>query len=169
MTTASGDGTCVHPTSAFHFAAARRSNSAFSTSYRCVSDSMVSRTRVRSARNAGSSSCDEVFLERQGWFSEFYAESRHWPDVPATFKSWPEYEDKAASLRVWSPSIIHGLLQTEAYARALISVQPAITQETISARLASRMERRGRGVDSVRHVAEVVDRNPSGMSSVGSA
>jgi transcriptional regulator with XRE-family HTH domain len=88
--------------------------------------------------------CDEVFAERRGWFSEFYSESRHWPEVPASFKSWPEYEDKAASLRVWSPSIIHGLLQTEAYACELISVQPAITQETVSARLVSRMERQER-------------------------
>ncbi|HEY1666470.1 MAG TPA: helix-turn-helix transcriptional regulator, partial [Trebonia sp.] len=39
--------------------------------------------------------CDRVFPERKGWFSEFYAESQHWPEVPATFKSWPEYEDKA--------------------------------------------------------------------------
>jgi transcriptional regulator with XRE-family HTH domain len=91
--------------------------------------------------------CDEVFVERRGWFSEFYSESRHWPEVPASFKSWPEYEDKAASLRVWSPSIIHGLLQTEAYACALISVQPAITQETVGARLVSRMERQKRVID----------------------
>jgi transcriptional regulator with XRE-family HTH domain len=91
--------------------------------------------------------CDVVFAERRGWFSEFYSESRHWPEVPASFKSWPEYEDKAASLRVWSPSIIHGLLQTEAYACALISVQPAITQETVSARLVSRMERQKRVID----------------------
>jgi len=88
--------------------------------------------------------CDAVFTERRGWFTEFYDESRHWPEVPATFKSWPEYEDKAASLRVWSPSIIHGLLQTEDYARALISVQPQITQETATTRLASRMERQKR-------------------------
>jgi hypothetical protein len=64
--------------------------------------------------------------------------------VPASFKSWPEYEDKAANLRDWSPSIVTGLLQTEAYMRALISVQPHITQETVSARLASRMERQKR-------------------------
>ena len=88
--------------------------------------------------------CDEVFPERQGWFSEFYAESRDWPEVPASFKSWPEYEDKAANLRDWSPSIVTGLLQTEGYARALISVQPHITQETISARLANRMQRQER-------------------------
>ena len=62
--------------------------------------------------------CDAVFPERQRWFAEFYDESRHWPEVTATFKSWPEYEDKAASLRDWSPSIVTGLLQTEDCARA---------------------------------------------------
>jgi transcriptional regulator with XRE-family HTH domain len=88
--------------------------------------------------------CDEVFTERRGWFSEFYGESRHWPEVPASFKSWPEYEDKAVDLRDWSPSIVTGLLQTESYARALISVQPHIAQETVSARLANRMQRQER-------------------------
>jgi transcriptional regulator with XRE-family HTH domain len=88
--------------------------------------------------------CDAVFPERRGWFTEFYDESRHWPEVPATFKSWPEYEDKAASLRDWSPSIVTGLLQTEGYARALISVQPHITQETANTRLANRMQRQQR-------------------------
>jgi transcriptional regulator with XRE-family HTH domain len=88
--------------------------------------------------------CDAVFPERQGWFSEFYDESRHWPEVPASFKSWPEYEDKASNLRDWSPSIVTGLLQTEAYARALISVQPDITQETVSARVAGRVDRQKR-------------------------
>jgi transcriptional regulator with XRE-family HTH domain len=88
--------------------------------------------------------CDEVFPERRGWFSEFYAESRHWPEVPASFKSWPEYEDKAVSLRDWSPSIVTGLLQTEGYARTLISVQPHVTQELIGVRLANRMQRQKR-------------------------
>ena len=88
--------------------------------------------------------CDAVFPERRGWFTEYYEESRHWSEVPASFKSWPEYEDKAASLRDWSPSIMTGLLQTEEYARALLSVQPQISQETVAARLASRMERQKR-------------------------
>jgi transcriptional regulator with XRE-family HTH domain len=91
--------------------------------------------------------CDAVFPGRRGWFSEFYDESRQWPEVPASFKSWPEYEDKAASLRVWSPSIIHGLLQTADYARALIAVQPHITAETAAGRLESRMERQQRVMD----------------------
>jgi Domain of unknown function (DUF5753)/Helix-turn-helix domain len=103
--------------------------------------------------------CDAVFPERRGWFTEFYGESRQWPEVPASFKSWPEYEDKAESLRVWSPSIVHGLLQTEAYARALIAAQPHMTQETASARLVSRMERQQRvmGRDSPPSAWFVID------------
>lgn len=88
--------------------------------------------------------CDAVFPERHGWFSEFYDESRHWPEVPASFKSWPEYEDKAAHLLDWSPSIVTGLLQTEDYARALIIVQPHINADTVTARLAARMQRQDR-------------------------
>ena len=103
--------------------------------------------------------CDAAFPERRGWFTEFYDESRDWPEVPATFKSWPEYEDKAASLRVWSPSIIHGLLQTPAYARALIAVQPHITAQTAEERLASRMQRQQRviGRDSPPAVWFIID------------
>jgi transcriptional regulator with XRE-family HTH domain len=103
--------------------------------------------------------CDAAFPERRGWFSEFYDESRHWPEVPASFKSWPEYEDKAANLRDWSPSIVTGLLQTEAYARALISTLPDITAETVSARVAGRMERQKRviGRDSPPSARFIID------------
>jgi transcriptional regulator with XRE-family HTH domain len=88
--------------------------------------------------------CDAAFPERRGWFSDWYDESRTWAEVPPGFRSWAEVEEKAASLRVWSPGIVHGLLQTEDYARALISVQPPVTAEIARARLASRMERQRR-------------------------
>ena len=88
--------------------------------------------------------CDAAFPERKEWFSEFYEESRHWSEVPASFKSWPEYEDKAAALRDWSPSIITGLLQTGGYARALLATLPGASDETVTARLASRMQRQRR-------------------------
>jgi len=88
--------------------------------------------------------CDLVFPERRGWFTEYYEELRGWSEVPASFKSWPEYEDKAASLRDWSPSIVTGLLQTEDYARALLATLPGVSADTIAARLASRMERQRR-------------------------
>src|SRR6185437_10218459 len=45
----------AHRTSSFHLAVARRSNSSVSRWYRSVSAMMASRTRARSARNAGSS------------------------------------------------------------------------------------------------------------------
>jgi hypothetical protein len=45
---------------------------------------------------------------------------------------------------VWSPSIIHGLQQTEDYARVLLSVHPDVTDEVVSTRLAGRMARQKR-------------------------
>jgi hypothetical protein len=86
---------------------------------------------------------DVVFPERRGYFTEWMDESQHWPEIPATFKSWPDYEDKSASLRDWSPSIVTGLLQTEDYARTLLSVRD-ISRETMAMRLANRMERQQR-------------------------
>jgi transcriptional regulator with XRE-family HTH domain len=88
--------------------------------------------------------CDFAFPERRGWFLDWYDESRTWAEVPPGFRSWAEIEEKAVSLHVWSPGIIHGLLQTEDYARAMISVQPSTTAEVARARLANRMERQRR-------------------------
>lgn len=88
--------------------------------------------------------CDRVFQERRGWFQDWYDESRTWSEVPAGFRSWAEVEEKAASLHVWMPGIIHGLLQTEEYARALLATSPGVAPETVAARLASRMERQRR-------------------------
>ena len=86
--------------------------------------------------------CDAVFPERRGWFCEYYEESKSW--VPAGFRSWPEYEDKAAALRVWSPGIVHGLVQTADYARAVLAASPEVSDEIVASRLASRMERQQR-------------------------
>jgi transcriptional regulator with XRE-family HTH domain len=86
--------------------------------------------------------CDRVFPGRRGWFREYYEESKSW--VPAGFRSWPEYEDKAVTLRVWAPTIIHGLLETEKYARVMLSVYPGVSDDVVTARLASRMQRQQR-------------------------
>jgi transcriptional regulator with XRE-family HTH domain len=88
--------------------------------------------------------CDRVFPERKGWFREWLNESQHWPEIPATFKSWSDYEDASPSLRDWSPSIVTGLLQTEEYAGALLATLPRITSDAVAARSASRMERQQR-------------------------
>lgn len=86
--------------------------------------------------------CDRVFPERKGWFREYYDESRSW--TPPGLRSWAEHEDKAVRLSVWAPCIIHGLFQTEDYARTLIAVLPGVTDEVVSARLVSRLERQRR-------------------------
>ena len=75
--------------------------------------------------------CDAVFPERKGWFSEYYEDSRTW--APPGFRSWAEYEDKAARLSVWAPSILHGLLQTEDYAHALLETAMGVTDEVVAA------------------------------------
>jgi transcriptional regulator with XRE-family HTH domain len=86
--------------------------------------------------------CDDVFPERRGWFLEYYEESKSW--APPGFRVWAEYEDKAANMRAWSPGVLHGLLQTEDYAHALLSTAPGVTDEIVATRLASRMGRQRR-------------------------
>lgn len=88
--------------------------------------------------------CDAAFPERKGWFTEYYQELRGWSEVPAAFRSWTELEEKAPALRVWKPGILHGLLQTEDYARALIATVTGTSPETAAARLTNRMERQKR-------------------------
>jgi transcriptional regulator with XRE-family HTH domain len=85
--------------------------------------------------------CDRAFPERAGWFSEFYAESRTWIATPPWFRSWVEHEQQAATLRIWQLGVLSGLLQTEDYARAILTVNPGTTEDEISARLAARLAR----------------------------
>lgn len=86
--------------------------------------------------------CDTVFPERRGYFVEYYEESRTW--MPAGFRDWTEYEDKAARLYDWTNVVVSGLLQTEAYARAHLATLPGVTADVIAARLANRMGRQQR-------------------------
>jgi hypothetical protein len=70
-----------------------------------------------------------------------------WPLVsqealPRWFRPFAEIEREATSLRTWEPLIIPGLLQTEDYARALITAwQPADGKESVEQQVAARMER----------------------------
>lgn len=88
--------------------------------------------------------CDAAFPERRGWFTDYYDESRQWAEVPPGFRDWSEIEDKAVQLRAWSPGIIHGLLQTEDYAAALLATMPGASDEAVAGRLRARMERQRR-------------------------
>ena len=84
--------------------------------------------------------CDQAFPERDGWFSEFFSESRGWLATPSWFRSWAPHEQGATALRIWTPMIVHGLLQTEDYARALM-VAARATNAVVAERTAARMER----------------------------
>ena len=68
--------------------------------------------------------CDRAFPDRDGWFGEFYAESRTWIATPPWFRSWVEHEQQAATLRIWQLGVLSGLLQTQEYARAILDRQP---------------------------------------------
>jgi transcriptional regulator with XRE-family HTH domain len=82
--------------------------------------------RVESGRRppteAVAAALDAAFPSRRGWFSDWLSESREWAEIPATFRSWPDYEARATTIRTWYPGIIGGLVQCEDYARALIAV-----------------------------------------------
>jgi transcriptional regulator with XRE-family HTH domain len=85
--------------------------------------------------------CDRAFPDRDGWFSEFYAESRTWIATPPWFRGWIEHEENAATLRIWQMGVLSGLLQTEGYARAILAIEPGATDDEVSARIAARLER----------------------------
>jgi transcriptional regulator with XRE-family HTH domain len=79
--------------------------------------------------------CDQAFPDRDGWFGEFYAESRTWIATPPWFRGWVEHEQHAATLRIWQLGVLSGLLQTEQYARAILTVEPGVTEDQVSERL----------------------------------
>lgn len=92
---------------------------------------------------------DGVFTDRKGWYSQYLEDIRTAPEIPATFRSWSDYEDRSATLRAWMPSIVHGLAQSADYAAALLSVEPGITSVTAELRLKARLERQRRVLSRV--------------------
>jgi transcriptional regulator with XRE-family HTH domain len=62
--------------------------------------------------------------------------------VPTWFEDWLRAEGEAQSLRIWSPMLIPGLLQTAEYARALfLAEQTDTSDDAIDALVAARLER----------------------------
>lgn len=60
---------------------------------------------------------------------------------PAWFRGWLEAEREATSLRTWQPTLVEGLLQTEEYARALLSTRMGASEDEIEQMVAGRMDR----------------------------
>lgn len=108
------------------------------------SASQVSRVErgTRTPTEKFAQGCDGAFPGRGGWFHRFYLESRQWSATPPWFRDWiEEHERRAVSLRIWQPSSLSGLLQTEGFALALLRTFPGATGAQVDERLAARMAR----------------------------
>jgi transcriptional regulator with XRE-family HTH domain len=84
---------------------------------------------------------DRAMPELHGWFSANYEASRAWLVSPPWFRPWLPHEQTAMDIREWSHGTVPGLLQTEAYAAALLAVAPDATPELTADRLAARLDR----------------------------
>lgn len=60
---------------------------------------------------------------------------------PGWFVGWPDKEAQARRLRSFEPLVVPGLLQTEAYARAILSTRMGATREELDEAVAGRLER----------------------------
>jgi transcriptional regulator with XRE-family HTH domain len=65
------------------------------------------------------------------------------PGGPIWFRSWvEEIEPTARVLRSWDPLLIPGLLQTDSYARQVLSQEPRMTPQEVDERVMARVRRR---------------------------
>ncbi|MFC4589402.1 helix-turn-helix domain-containing protein [Sphaerisporangium corydalis] len=86
--------------------------------------------------------CDQVF-GLDGVMARLYAEV--WPPpppVPAHFRDWAVEEQRATALRFWAPLLVPGLLQTEDFARQVLSRLPGTSPEQVEERVRGRMQRK---------------------------
>ena len=60
---------------------------------------------------------------------------------PSWFRPWLEAERTARQLRCFEPILIPGLLQTAAYARAVLRCHPGLSEDEVEHLLAGRLER----------------------------
>lgn len=75
-----------------------------------------------------------------GTFGRMLVRLRNLP-FPASFRSFAPHEAEATALYIFEHSLIPGLLQTEAYARAILETHPDVTEDVVSERLAGRLSR----------------------------
>jgi len=75
-----------------------------------------------------------------GTFGRLVVRLRNLP-FPASFRSFAPHEADATALYIFEHSMIPGLLQTEAYARAILETHPDVTEDVVSERLAGRLSR----------------------------
>ena len=77
--------------------------------------------------------------QQEDW-TELYAEAV----LPDWFGLYVGLEQTASALRCFDPELVHGLLQTEDYARAVISADPRLSLKVVEERVRFRMDRQRR-------------------------
>ncbi len=75
-----------------------------------------------------------------GTFGRLVARLRNLP-FPAAFRSFEPHEREATALYIFEHSFLPGLLQTEAYARAVLEMHTDVTEDVVNERLAGRLGR----------------------------
>ena len=73
---------------------------------------------VRAPTEKFAQMCDKVFPERGGWFARFYRKAGSGPRPRRGSATGSSTSSARSTCRVWQPSSLSGLLQTEAYALA---------------------------------------------------
>jgi transcriptional regulator with XRE-family HTH domain len=97
-------------------------------------ETMALKAQAKSAK-----AFDEVF-ELPGTFARL-EEMMSGSVYPASFAPFTEYEAEAKTLRTFQHSLIPGLLQTEPYARAVLSTKPNAGQDQIDRLVLGRLAR----------------------------
>lgn len=108
-----------------------------------VSDDLISKIETGQATPTVEfgEACDEQF-GTHGSMERLAKMVRRVMAYPSWLRPFVEAEREAHTLRNWQPLVIPGLLQTEDYARALISEWPGLTEERREELLTARMERK---------------------------
>ncbi len=105
------------------------------------SDSLVAMVEIlkRAPSDDFAKACDKALGLDGTMFGLYIATT--WDRAPEHLRPWLEEEEEAEALRSWEPNLIPGLLQTEAYARAMFTAAPGLSPAEVEERLASRMRR----------------------------
>jgi transcriptional regulator with XRE-family HTH domain len=82
----------------------------------------------------------DTALDTPGTFARLQQNARMAP-LPSWFQLYAEIEATATQLRSWQPSFIDGLLQTEDYARVVLSGRPNTAGAQVDDLVGARMER----------------------------
>jgi transcriptional regulator with XRE-family HTH domain len=82
----------------------------------------------------------DMVFDEPGTFARAEKRLRNVP-FPASFRPFTLYEAEATALRWYEHALVPGLLQTEKYARAVLSTRPNTTEDEIEELLTARMTR----------------------------